>query len=601
MDAPNTTYLWTQCLVEELVRCGVDTFFVAPGSRSTPLTVAAARHEEAEVVLHVDERGTAFAALGYGRATGRPAGWITTSGTAVANGMPAVVEAGTDGVPMLLLTADRPPELRDTGANQTVDQVKLFGDYVRWQADVPPPSGDVDPAYVLTTADQAVHRAVRAPRGPVHLNCMFRKPLEPVATGETPDLPDAVQAWAEGDAPFTTYPTPTPRPSAPDLQAVAAEVAAAPRGLVVAGRLDSDAAADAVRRLAARLGWPLLPDVTSRLRLGPVPDVERIAYADAALAAPALQDAARPEAVLQVGGRFASKRLRLFLRDAAPPTWAVVRPDPARIDPDHRVTHHVESSVAAFAAGLLDALPDAGDPDPASSDRDAYRTTWREADRRAARVLHDFTAEGELSEPLTARLITRHLPPDHALVTASSMPVRDVDRYAVDDGEAVPVFANRGASGIDGTVATTAGVAAGRGSPATLFIGDLALWHDLNSLALLADRPDGEPVVVVVVNNDGGGIFHKLPIREHEDVFEPYFTTPHGRTFEDAAATFGLAYDQPATPSAFTDAYRSACTRATPTLIEVRTDREAATALRDEIDREIADAIGKGGKVQGEK
>jgi 2-succinyl-5-enolpyruvyl-6-hydroxy-3-cyclohexene-1-carboxylate synthase len=581
LDAPNTTYLWARLLIEELARSGVTTFFVAPGSRSTPLTVAAARHPDVEVVLHVDERGTAFAALGYGRAHDAPAAWITTSGTAVANGQPAVVEAATDGVPMLLLTADRPPELRDTGANQTVDQVKLFGDHVRHFVDVPPPSDEVDPAYVLTTVDQAVHRAQRVPPGPVHLNCGFRKPLEPVPGDAPIDVPEVLTDWSDAEAPFTTYPRPVESPADAAVDRLVDAVADVERGLVVAGRLDRPAEADAAVHLAEQLGWPLVPDLTSRLRLGGDLDAPaRIPYADLTLTSEALQSAWTPEAVLQLGGRFTSKRLRLFLRDAAPLVWAVVRSDPARIDPDHRITHHIEAHVAPFVdavGGRLEASPD----------ETGWTNGWQEANAAARSCVSRHVEEQRLTEPAVATCITRHISASHALVTASSMPVRDLNRHASTDGASVPVFANRGASGIDGTVATTAGVARALGGAATLLIGDLALWHDLNSLALLREQP----IVIVVVNNDGGGIFHFLPIEEHEDVFEPYFTTPQGRTFEGAADTFGLAYARPTTLEAFREAYTHACDRAGPSLIEVQTDREENREIHEQLEQNIAAAV----------
>src|SRR5215218_10321464 len=201
-DTPRANRLWATLIVEELVRSGVDFFCVAPGSRSTPLVAALAANEKAESLIHFDERGTAFAAIGYARATGSPAAWITTSGTAVANGLPAVVEAATDGVPMILLTADRPPELRQTGANQTIDQPDIFGDYIRWRFDLPAPDAAIDPAMVLTTVDQAVYRARRTPSGPVHLNLMFREPLIP----EDGDEPLAAPVrWRESDEPYTRY------------------------------------------------------------------------------------------------------------------------------------------------------------------------------------------------------------------------------------------------------------------------------------------------------------------------------------------------------------------------------------------------------------
>jgi len=583
LDAPNATYLWTQLLIEELVRNGVETFFVAPGSRSTPLTVAVARHPTAETVLHVDERGNAFAALGCGRATQTPAAWITTSGTAVANGLPAVVEASIDGVPLLLLTADRPPELRDTGANQTIDQVKLFGDYVRWQGDVPVPTNEIDPAYVLTTANQAVHRAVRPPAGPAHVNCMFRKPLEPVESEESLTVSAPVKTWAADTEPYTQYPTPVPTSPGLEVEALAEALGPTEKGLVVAGRLDTPAAADATQRLATRLGWPLVPDLTSRLRLGGEQGAGHVPYGDLVLTSKTFREAHAPEAVLQVGGRFASKRLRLFLRDSAPDVWAVVRPDPSRIDPDHRVTHHVEADIPAFADALIARLNDG----PGATD---WRDAWTGASERVEAVVRTHAEEADaFTEPLVATVLSDEMPSSHVLVAASSMPVRDLNRYASTEGSAGPAYANRGASGIDGTVATTAGVATGRDGPVTLLIGDLALWHDLNGLALLQDRP----VVVVVVNNDGGGIFHFLPIRAYDD-FDSYFTTPHGRTFEDAAATFGLPYHCPETPSALREAYRMACGSGASALIEVQTQRTANRDVHEALEAAVADAVEKG-------
>lgn len=580
LDAANLNHLWAQLLVEELVRSGVDTFFLAPGSRSTPLTTAVARHPTARPVIHFDERGTAFAALGYGRATGRPAGWITTSGTAVANGFPAVAEASTDGVPLLLLTADRPPELRDTGANQTIDQVKIFGDYIRWQVDLPTPTTDITPRMVLSTADQAVHRAIRPPPGPVHLNCMFRKPLEPRPDGiDHEAYTKALTSWAEQRAPHTRYPSARLASDASETESVAEAVSGAARGVLIVGRLDTEDERAAVQALAAHLGWPLLPDVTSGLRLG-APDA-RIAHADQVLTSPAFREAHAPDAVMHVGGRFVSKQLRQYVEAANPGYRIVVRPDPSRIDPHHRVTHHIERDVTRLCNALVDQTPPAGEAG-------SWLLAWAAAEQAARAEVGQFAEAADgLSEPLVAYRTTQHIPPSHALVFASSMPVRDVNRYGCATGAAVPVYANRGASGIDGTVATAAGVAVGRDAPVTLVIGDLALLHDLNALALLQDRP----VIVIVLNNDGGGIFHFLPIAEHEDVFEPYFTTPHHRSFEHAAAMFDLDYAHPATDDAFVEAYRAACDQGRAAIIEVTTDRAENRALHEELEQRIACAV----------
>ena len=592
---------WAALLVEELVRCGVRRFFVAPGSRSTPLVVAVARHERAQSTLHYDERAAAFAALGYGRATGRPAGWITTSGTAVANGLPAAVEASTDGVPMLLLTADRPPEKRDTGANQTIGQPGIFGEYTRWAVDLPAPTDEIAPEMVLTTADQAVHCARRTPPGPVHVNCMFRKPLAPPEDDETGTKasPDAPARWRESDRPYTRRPVAAPTAPPDRLDALADALAGIRRGLVVCGRLDSGADARAALRLTEALDWPLVPDATARLRLAAEGSTAGPAapYADLVLASGAFREACAPEAVIHLGGRTVSKRLRLFLKKHRPAPCVVARPDARRLDPDHRVSDHVETDVAPFCNALIERL-DA----PAEREADDWGRSWKRANAAVARVLDDFAAGADgLSEPLVARLVSRHRPPGGAFVLGSSMPVRDFNRYARPDantGDAprTPVFANRGASGIDGTVATAAGVCTGRCEiapegdqqrPVTLLLGDLAVLHDLGALALLRERP----VTVVALNNGGGGIFHFLPIAEREEVFEPHFTTPHERSFEQAAAMFDLPYERPTTPEAFAAAYRERSRSGAPALIEVRTDRRENRALHERLESRVAEAV----------
>lgn len=600
MNAPNSTYFWTQCLVEELVRLGVNTFFVAPGSRSTPLTVAVARHPEARVIVHVDERGTAFAALGYGRATGRPAGWITTSGTAVANGLPAVVEASVDGVPMLCLTADRPPELRGSGANQTIDQVDIFGSYPRAFVDLPPPSSGMSVEAMLPKIDDVVYRSLRMPCGPVHVNAAFRKPLEPGESGHLPDASPRLRRWLDGEKAFNQREQSTPHLSAPTLDRLAEQLCSVRCGLVVAGRLDRVADVQSVRALAGMLGWPLIPDITSRLRLGSTPGAARIAHADTVLGARNIagsNDHWHPDAVLHIGGRSVSKRLRELIRDAAPDPYIVVRPDPARFDPDHRVTHHVETVPSAFCSAMMKRLT--GATVAASAD---WTDQWTDADQAVAEVLRAELARSpnengtekppvSLNEPMLARVVTEHIPGDHALLLASSMPVRDAHRFGATGGASVPVHANRGASGIDGTLATAAGLAMGRGGPVTCLIGDLATVHDFNSLALLQQAP----VVVVLVNNSGGGIFHFLPIAEHEDVFESYFATPQTFDFSAGAAAFGVSHEAVESPSAFVTAYRSAAaeasTQGTSSMIEVRTERNQNHAIHERLDALCAEAV----------
>ncbi|MDX1420039.1 MAG: 2-succinyl-5-enolpyruvyl-6-hydroxy-3-cyclohexene-1-carboxylic-acid synthase [Rubricoccaceae bacterium] len=586
--APNLNHLWARLLVEELVRCGVTAFVVGSGSRSTPLAVAAGAHPGTAVTVHVDERGGAFAALGWARATGCPAALVTTSGTAVANAMPAAVEADAEGVPLLLLTADRPPELRETGANQTVRQPGFFDGVARWSFDLPVPTADIPLAFVLTTAAQAVYRS-RHPAGPVHLNLPFREPLAPRPDGaDVPALLALVEDWIGTDGPYTRYVPPVTAPAPDTLQPLLDRWVGVERGLVVLGKTDDPAAAPAAARLASALGWPLLPDLASGGRLGTAGPTAAPHY-DLALASEAFREAHRPEAVLHLGRRATSKRLLQHVGAARPASYAVVRPDAARFDPTHSVTHRVQSDVPAFCEAAMAVL------DPPVHRPSSWQTAWQDASAAVAEALAAAFEDDALSEPRLAGLVTSLTPAGWGLVAAASMPVRDLDAFAVASGPSLRVTANRGASGIDGTVATAAGYARGLGGPAVLLLGDLALLHDLNGLALLQDGP---PVVVVVVNNDGGGIFHFLPVAPGagegalpDAVFEPLFGTPHGLGFEPAARMFGLGYARPETASAFAADFRVAVESGRSALIEVRTDRRENRALHHELGTRCARAV----------
>ena len=617
--------IWADLLVEELVRAGVGLFCIAPGSRSAPLALAAAANPRVECVMHYDERGTAFCALGYGRAARRPAAWITTSGTAVANGMPAVVEASMDGVPMLLVTADRPPELRATGANQTIDQVKIFGNYVRWQFDLPTPDPAIDPAVVLTTADQAVYRARRMPAGPVHLNVMYREPLfsHPDRSRYAAYL-DRLRAWRDSQKPYTRYGTAADIPEtpvsgfgsanniseilttysfdAPRFDSLMHYLRRAKRGLVVAGRLHTRTQADAIRRLANDMGWPLLPDVCSQLRFsgasaadwytdGVAEGSVMASRYDLALASEAFRTSHAPDAVLYFGGAAVSKRLNAWLADVRPALFAVVRESPDRMDPGHCVTEYIETGITSFCRSVTDHLKTGPGAGEGTGNKD-WTASWAIASDAVARAMDEHMPDG-LSEPAVARLLSRHTPDEATLVLASSMPIRDMDMFGDAAGRAPFVAANRGASGIDGVVATAVGLAYGRRTPVILVAGDLGLLHDLNSLALVASAP--EPVVIVVINNHGGGIFSFLPVARCGEAFEAMFGTPHPWCFEQAARMFNLGYDHVRDMDILSEAYASALSSGESRIIEVTTDRAQNPELHRQLETMIcerfADAV----------
>ena len=562
--AANLNHLWAALLIEECVRNGVDTFCICPGSRSAPLTVSVARNEGACAVVHYDERGAAFYALGYARVTGIPAALITTSGSALANVWPAVVEASLERVPLLVLSADRPPELQDTGANQTMDQVKFFGAYTRWSAQLPCPSVDIDPAMVLSTVDQAVSRCLGPERGVVHINCMFREPLAPTHEGKSFDAYlEPVRAWCEVGEIYTRYDTPSRRIPYGSVADVAAIARRSAHGLVVAGRLPDSRARRATVALSEVLGWPLLADVSSGLRLDSRPST-LVPHQDIVLSSEAFRQRHPVQCVLHVGGRLTSKRLLGFLQAVRPRHYVVVDDHPERLDPIHRVTRRLRIPVDAFCDALRDLA--------GSVESGAWLASWREASERVERAFTAaFSTPQVLSEPLVSWLVSRHIGAGEGLFLASSMPIRDMDTYGAACTEGVEVGANRGASGVDGTIASAAGFARGLRRPVTLVAGDLALLHDLNSLRLL--RGLDTPMAIVLLNNDGGGIFSFLPIAEFSDVFEPFFATPHGMTFEHAAALFGLEYVRTSSTEEFVDAYVRARRGAGATLMEVRTER----------------------------
>ena len=566
---------WAQLLVEELTRCGCRYFVISPGSRSTPLVVAAARHRAVTTQVAVEERGAAFHAVGYGRAAGRPAVLICTSGTALANYLPAVVEAAQDQVPLLVLSADRPPELQAAGANQTIMQRGIFGGYVRWSFELPVPAPRVDPRVVLTTVDQAVFRAAAAPAGPVHLNCPFPEPLEPEPV-PGPLLTGAAGArWQSGGEPFTTYQGQGAAAAAGDAAAgLLSLVEGSRRGLLVAGGLPPGCGR-AVEALAAHLGWPLLGDFTSGAR--GTPGLQLLLQNSAG------RELLRPDCVLHFGSHVVSKQYWELIATAAP-RLAQVAASPERLDPSHSAALRVVADPGQAASTLRLHFPQR----PAS----AYAQAVQAAGARASAAVAEWcAARPGLDEPTAARLVAAAAagPPACGLFGASSMPVRDLDTFATPLPAGVTAAANRGASGIDGAIASATGLAAGLQRPVIALLGDLSLVHDLPSLSQLREAAAG--LVLVVLNNRGGGIFSLLPLAQVQEpgfdqLFERYFATPHAVSFRDVAAAFAIHYLQPRTPAQLQHNLALATTRAAAgahTLLEVTTDRTVNAAVHAEL------------------
>ena len=583
LQLPNLNAVCASLVVEELLRGGLAHVVLCPGSRCAPLTVAVARSGCPHTLAN-DERGAGFLALGYARASGRCAAVVVSSGTAVANLLPAVVEAAHDHVPLLLLTADRPPEARDTAANQTISQVGLLaGGPLRWFKDLPCPTADVALEPLLSDASYALARACGEPCGPVHLNFMLREPLAPTPQPWPHELltrPGRLSRWLHSRAPFCNYLRPYGGlgGQVPDAQLlpVVALLRGARRGLIVVGATFTATQRRAVAALADRLDWPMLPDVCSgmrshesraRARLVPLFDV---VLSDATLSA-----ALAVDVVVQVGGRLVSKRLQALVASAS---TALVQVDAhgERMDPDHCVTHRLHGDVACVLDALRGGL---GSELLPRNPLLALCEASLAAEAALQQALADSDPAAPISEPWVARRLCAALADadDELLFASNSLPIRHIDSYCA----ATPlVLSNRGASGIDGILHTAIGVALGSGSRCTLLVGDLATLHDLNALDTLGKTH--APLTVVVLNNHGGGIFRFLPIAGHDDVYSPYFDTPHAHDFAAFCRGFGIPHAHARTRSAFEAALadvRRAAGGAGPCVVEVATDKEEGHAL----------------------
>ena len=559
MNNRQITSLWSSIMVEELIRQGAGFFCISPGSRSTPLTIAIARNPKARWKMFVDERSAAFFALGYGRSTGGPAVLICTSGTAVANYFPAVVEASMDFQPMIVLSADRPFELLECGANQTIRQENIFGSYTRWNMQLPAPSTDTPLKALLSTVAYAVAKSLGESAGPVHLNQPFREPFEPA----TPEFKDPwvapLQPWLENGNPCSRSIVPEKVPDAGTITMLRQLLAEGKQPMIIAGSMTSSADALAVSELANDLNIPLYADFSSGLRM-----VASVQPWQLLLQSPELRKSFKADLVLHFGGNVIAKHPSSALKEWQPEHYIVVKPQPARFSPDHNVTCRVEASIA-LTAGMLKGCRTT----PPTLDSNTSERFFRAVSEE---IQTELLPDKPVTDISAARLVSQLITKQQVLFVSNSMPVRDMDNYASSShAGGIPTAINRGVSGIDGIISTAAGFANGHQKPATLMIGDIAFLHDLNSLSLLGTLP--VPLQIIVLNNNGGAIFSFLPVSECQDVFETHFATPQNYSIRSAAETFGLDYACPLTNREFSEVYGAACSSDRSIVIEVKTSR----------------------------
>ncbi|WP_028064231.1 2-succinyl-5-enolpyruvyl-6-hydroxy-3-cyclohexene-1-carboxylic-acid synthase [Solirubrobacter soli] len=557
------TYLGLRAFVDELVRCGLRDAITSPGSRSTPLVLTLARQDGLRATSHVDERSAAFFALGLAKATGIPAAIACTSGTAAANYAPAVIEAHEARVPLLVLTADRPPELRDVGAGQTIDQVKLYGSAVKWYFEIDDhPASAARVRWLRQLACRAFYTAIDGRPGPVHLNFALREPLVPDGGG-VPDV--EIVPGREGGRPWVTRPLSRRVASDRLLEGLEEELRLRPRTIVVAGRAERDPRLpDAVAAFAERAGAPLLAEPTSGARRGPA----AIAHYDALLRDREWAASHAPDLVLRVGDLPTSKPLRQWLAGL----------DALQVAFDSENAWHDPSGVVGTIVGAdaRSTLETLTGKLPRKRKDTSWLDGWHEADRAASKAIASVVGPAGLNEPRIAAELGTVLPPEATLVVASSMPIRDVETFFPARETPFRVLSNRGANGIDGTVSTAFGVAAAS-RLTVLLIGDVALAHDIGGL--LAASRLGLKLVIVLIDNDGGGIFHFLPAAREGAEFVEHIATPHGLDFAHAAALYGVGYERVADVESFRDALARAASAERTTIICARTNREENVEL----------------------
>lgn len=577
LDAPGAVNLaWADRFVGALHAAGVRDAVLCSGSRSAPLAIA---FDRSPVATHVslDERCAGFFALGLAKASRRPVALVSTSGTAAANFFPAIVEARYARVPLIVTTADRPPELRATGAAQTIDQIKLFGDIVRWFVEVGTPDGSPELlGYVASLGSRAAAEAWRAPAGPVHLNFAFREPL-------LPD-PDALPALPEPLPEAEAAPEPPP-PARRAIERMAKALRARRRGLILCGPDDATPAlAEAVSRLARTTGYPVLADPASQVRFG-APEGSRVLGAyDAYLRSPEFAERHAPEIVIQFGAALTSKAFHLYA--ARHPSALHILVDPANEwrSPARRAREVVAADPALLAMALCDALGGGTEPLP------SWFESFEKAETKAREVIRRHVERARsMTEGRVFPELLRALPDGGVLYVGNSMAIRDLDAFVPAHPRRVRVLANRGANGIDGVLSSALGASAASEAPLLVVTGDLSFHHDLTGLHMIRDGR--ARATIVVVNNDGGGIFSFLPVARHP-AFERYFGTPHGLDFAPAVSMYGIPYSRPESWEDLRARARSSLENRATEVFEVRTERDQNRSLHQAMWDEVVRAIG---------
>ena len=585
MSLPNRNTLWATVFVDELARAGLQTVCIAPGSRSTPLTLAFTQHEAITTYTHLDERSGAYFALGIAKATHIPTALVCTSGTATANFFPAIIEANQSQVPLLVLTTDRPPELRHSGSNQTIDQVKMYGDHVLWAVDVALPES-APPSIAIrnlrTLAGRAIAVTTGERKGVVHLNFPFRKPLEPtlVPTDNTTLATDALPR--ESGAAYTQHTSGTHQPSEEQITQLSNLIAQHEHGIIVCGGgCPGGDFPTAVIELAERSGYLVFAEPLSNIRFHSVTNNGVLGGYDNYLGIPMLTDYEKKiDLIIRFGAVPTSKAINQLIDQIATKNFVHVTANGQWADDTHRLSHFMHANEVSMCQQVSERIK----PRHGSS----WLAFWQQVEELTWNTMADSLSESFFDGAIVAELFNK-LPDDSQVTIGNSLPIRQVEQFAAPATKSLNLFGNRGASGIDGIVSTALGISVTSDQPTILLIGDISFYHDLNGL--LAVGQCGAKVIIVVLNNNGGGIFHRLPIHQFDPPFTEQFITPHDLQFEHAAKLYGLDYTHVTTQEEFAIAFQNHLANDNASIIEVTTDAIADEQARQRIMQNIQTKI----------
>ncbi|MFY0762618.1 2-succinyl-5-enolpyruvyl-6-hydroxy-3-cyclohexene-1-carboxylic-acid synthase [Metabacillus dongyingensis] len=581
MSANKSLTLYAASFVDELSKAGVRDAVISPGSRSTPMAMLMAEHPDLNIHVLIDERSAGFFALGMAKMQQRPVALLCTSGTAAANYYPAVVEAFYSRVPLLVLTADRPHELRDVGAPQAIDQMHLFGRYAKWFADMAVPEHTAELLqYGRTMAARAAGKAISSPSGPVHLNFPFREPLVPDLESE--DLwtslnsrPKQVQVTAGSSVIDVS-----------EVQRLADLLSEEKKGLIICGELRDPDFAEAAVKLSSVLKYPILADPLSNLRTGSHDQSSVIECYDAFMKDEYITEQLKPEVIIRFGAMPVSKPLFLFLKRTADIRQIVVDGQGGWREPTLMAAEMIECMESWLCHELIKQVKIQEDTD--------WLQSWKKVNLVSRELLGSAEDKGGgLFEGNVFRELQHALPQKCHVIAGNSMPIRDLDNYFLNTEKDIALYANRGANGIDGIVSTALGMSTGAGTdhPTFLVIGDLSFYHDMNGL--LAAKMHKLNLTIILVNNDGGGIFSFLPQSKEEKHFETLFGTPTGLDFKHAADLYEASYSLPETWGEFQSAVSDAVIKQGLNIIEVRTNRQTRVSIHRELMNRVSQEIRK--------